>query len=391
MEFIILAFEALKERKVRSIFTILMVVVGVALIVGVEGVSIGARKFIVGESEKFGTNIIIVSPSGGEPIRQAFVDDVKSLPQVEVVIPVVARPATIASRGRSKDCMIVGIEFEYLPLLIPSLRLLRGAYPSEYDSVGVVLGYQIAYESDGSIFADVNSMVQIQIVMYSETQVETLRKNFVVRGIFNYLGSFIIPVDVYVWIPLRNAMKIFDAEGYDTVYVIVRDEEYLNETVEYIQNKFNLRTMTAEEIRKTVTNILKAIDMYIGAISVVALLVAGIGIITTLYTAMLERIREIGVLKAIGFKDRHIMMLFLYEAMLIGIFGTIVGIIGGIGLSYAIVQVFFAKIGLPIKPMFTIESFVKSITMAISLSIASGLYPAWRASKLDPVVALRHE
>ncbi len=391
MEFIILAFEALKERKVRSIFTILMVVVGVALIVGVEGVSLGARKFIVGEFEKFGTNIIMVSPSGGEPIRQAFVDDVKGLPQVEAVIPSIARPATMVSRGISKDCMLVGIEFKYLPLLVPGLRLLKGVYPSEYDSVGVVLGYQVAFESDGSVFADVNNMVQVQIVMYTETRVETIRKSFVVRGIFDYFGSFVIPVDIYAWIPLKNAMKIFDADGYDIVYVIVRDEAYLNETVTYIQNKYNLRAMTAEEIKETIDNILKAIDMYIGAISVVALLVAGIGIITTLYTAMLERIREIGVLKAIGFKDRHILMLFLYEAILIGLLGTVVGIIGGIGLSYAIVKVFFAKIGLPIKPLFTIESFVKSVAMAIGLSIAAGLYPAWRASKLDPVVALRHE
>ena len=391
MEFIILAFEALKERKVRSIFTILMVVVGVALIVGVEGVSLGARKFIVGEFEKFGTNIIIVNPSGGEPIRQAFVDDIRSIPQVEAVIPTIARPATMVSRGISKDSMLVGIEFEYLPLLVPGLRLLKGVYPSEYDSVGVVLGYQVAFESDGSVFADVNNMVQVQIVMYTETRVETTRKSFVVRGIFDYFGSFVIPVDIYAWIPLKNAMKIFDADGYDIVYIIVRDEAYLNETVTYIQNKYNLRAMTAEEIKETIDNILRAIDMYIGAISVVALLVAGIGIITTLYTAMLERIREIGVLKAIGFKDRHILMLFLYEAILIGLLGTVVGIIGGIGLSYAIVKVFFAKIGLPIKPLFTIESFVKSVAMAIGLSIAAGLYPAWRASKLDPVVALRHE
>jgi len=297
----------------------------------------------------------------------------------------------MVSRGISKDSMLVGIEFEYLPLLVPGLRLLKGVYPSEYDSVGVVLGYQVAFESDGSVFADVNNMVQVQIVMYTETRVETTRKSFVVRGIFDYFGSFVIPVDIYAWIPLKNAMKIFDADGYDIVYIIVRDEAYLNETVTYIQNKYNLRAMTAEEIKETIDNILRAIDMYIGAISVVALLVAGIGIITTLYTAMLERIREIGVLKAIGFKDRHILMLFLYEAILIGLLGTVVGIIGGIGLSYAIVKVFFAKIGLPIKPLFTIESFVKSVAMAIGLSIAAGLYPAWRASKLDPVVALRHE
>lgn len=391
MEFIIIAFEALKERKVRSIFTILMVIVGVTLIVGVEGVSLGARKFIVGEFEKFGTNVIIVAPSGGEPISQVFVDGMRELPQVEAVIPAVTRPATISARGISKDCLLVGIDFDYLPLLVPKLRLLRGEYPSEYDSIGVVLGYQIAFEPDGSTFADVNSAVLVQIIMYTESRAQILRKNFIVRGVFEYLGALMIPIDTCVWIPIKNAMRIFESKGYDTVYILVRDESYLNETVTYIQNKYNLRATTAKEIKDTIDNILKAIDMYIGAVSVVALFVAGIGIITTLYTSMLERIREIGVLKAIGFKDRHILMLFLYEAILIGIFGSIFGVFCGIGLSHVIVKVFFSRLGLPIKPFFTIFAFVKSVSMAIGLSIVAGLYPAWRASKLDPVVALRHE
>ncbi|MEM2703776.1 MAG: FtsX-like permease family protein [Candidatus Bathyarchaeia archaeon] len=391
MEFVILAFEALKERKVRSIFTIFMVIIGVTLIVGVESVSLGARRFIAGEFEKFGTNIIIVTASGGEPIPQAFMDDMKLLPQVKAVIPVVSRPATITARGITKDCMIIGIDFNYLPMLVPKLKLLSGDYPSEYDTMGIALGYQVAFEPDGSAFAEVNSPVQVQVVMYAGSRIDTIRKSFIVRGIFDYFGSFAIPIDICAWIPLENAMRIFNSRGYDTVYVLVTSETYLNETVKYIQSKYNIRATTAEEIKNTIDNVLKAIDMYIGAISVVALLVAGIGIITTLYTSMLERIREIGVLKAIGFKDRHVLMLFLYEAILIGVFGSIFGVFGGIGLSYAIIDVFFSRIGFPVKPFFTIEAFLKSIAMAIGLSIAAGLYPAWRASKLDPVVALRHE
>ncbi|MEX0568941.1 MAG: ABC transporter permease [Candidatus Njordarchaeota archaeon] len=391
MEFIILAFEALKERKIRSIFTIIMVIVGVALIVGVTGISIGTRNFISGEIEKFGTNIIIVYPSGGESIGDATINEISRMEGVETVIPVVSRPATMTARGVEKDAMIVGIEFSKLYYLMPELKLEDGIIPPERDPVGVVLGYQIAYNPDGSVYAEVGDVLRTEVTLIEEDQVRTKEKSLVVRGVFSYFGSFVIPVDSMLWIPLEVAKKFFEADGYDTVYVIVRNESIVNQTAETIADKYNLRVVSPQEIIETVNRIMGAIDLYIGAISVVSLLVAGIGIITTLYTSMLERIREIGVLKAIGFKGRHILMLFLYEALLIGIIGTIFGMIGGVVLSRVLVMLFFSKLRFPIQPVFTLEVFVRAGIMAIGLSAISGLYPAWRASKLDPVVALRYE
>ena len=132
MEFIILAFEALKERKIRSIFTIIMVIVGVALIVGVTGISIGTRNFISGEIEKFGTNIIIVYPSGGESIGDATINEISRMEGVETVIPVVSRPATMTARGVEKDAMIVGIEFSKLYYLFKFLdKIITPKYRAE--------------------------------------------------------------------------------------------------------------------------------------------------------------------------------------------------------------------------------------------------------------------
>lgn len=391
MEFIILAFEALKERKVRSIFTIIMVVVGVALIVGVTGISLGTRNFISNEVKKFGTNMIIVYPSGGESISDATVNEISKLEGVETVVPAVSRPAIATARGIEKDIIIVGIEFSKLSYLVPEIELEDGIIPSEYDPVGVVLGYQIAYNPDGSIYAYVGDIIRAKVTLIGEEQMRTKEKSLVVRGVFRYFGSFFIPIDSMLWIPLEPAKKFFEAKGYDTVYVVVKNESIVNQTAEIIADRYNLRVVSPQEIIQTVNRIMGALDLYIGAISAVSLLVAGIGIITTLYTSMLERIREIGVLKAIGFKNRHILVLFLYEALLIGFIGTIVGIIGGISLSKILIAVFLSRLGFPIQPIFTLEVFVRAGAMAIGLSVISGLYPAWRASRLDPVVALRYE
>lgn len=391
MELFLLAFEALKERKVRSTFTILMVVVGVTLIVGVDGVSLGTRKFIADEIQKFGTNIIIVYPSGGETISDAVVRDIGRMDTVDEVVPVVSRPAIIETKGMERDVMIVGIEFSKLGYLVPSLELEAGIMPTEYDPLGVVVGHQIAYNPDGSKYAYVGDILRTKVTLMEEDRVYTKDKSLVVRGVFKYFGSYFIPIDSIVWMPLKPAMDFFEADGYDTLYVIVKNESMVNETAERIATEYNLRVVSPQEIIKTVNRILGAIDLYIGAISAVSLLVAGIGIITTLYTSMIERIREIGVLKAIGFKNSHILRMFLYEALLIGIIGTVVGMICGVVLSNILVIVFLSRLNLPIKPIFVPFTFIKVGLMAILLSLGSGLYPAWRASKLDPVVALRYE
>jgi putative ABC transport system permease protein len=128
----------------------------------------------------------------------------------------------------------------------------------------------------------------------------------------------------------------------------------------------------------------------------IALTVASVGIITTLHTSVMERIRETGLLKALGYKNRLILTLFLDEATIIGIIGGTIGILYGIVLAQFI-SVFFARawsigglLSVSIVPTFSVENSIFAWVLCVFLSIASGLYPAWRASKVAPVAALRH-
>ncbi|RLI36632.1 hypothetical protein DRO55_03170 [Candidatus Bathyarchaeota archaeon] len=125
-------------------------------------------------------------------------------------------------------------------------------------------------------------------------------------------------------------------------------------------------------------------------IAAVSLLVASVGIITTLWTSMMERIREIGILKAIGFSNEKILRLFLNEAIIIGLMGGTLGLFTGIGLAY-VMKSFFRGEFAHITPIFTIPSLFGTWVLCVVLSMVSGFYPAWRASRLDPVASLRHE
>ncbi len=391
MEFLILAFEALKERRLRSALTILMVIVGVTLLVGVEGVSKGTQRFIEGEFEKFGTNIVVVIPTDQSQLIDDYIaDDIKEMDGVLDVVPAVSRFATISAGGKEKTVMVVGIELEKLYLLVPELSLKDGVLPSETDYAGVVLGHKVAYNPDGTKFVDVGEAIRITYAWFEQGEQKMAEKSFVVRGIFKGIGSYFIPIDEQLYLPLKSAKKFFEADEYDHLYIITVDDKHTQMVADEVSNKYGFNTLTPQMIKETVDTILGAINMYILAISVVSLMVASIGIITTLYTSMLERIREIGVLKAIGFKKRHILKMFLYEALIIGIIGAIVGMIMGVILSYALKSIFFPQFPF-INPYFTIDVFIISAVVAIGFSLVSGLYPAWRASKLDPVVALRYE
>lgn len=132
---------------------------------------------------------------------------------------------------------------------------------------------------------------------------------------------------------------------------------------------------------------------FIVAIAAVALVVGAVGIVTTLYTSVMERIREIGTMKAIGALNRDILLVFLSEASIIGILGATLGIALGIGAGYLLVSVlaFGPGGGQDISPVYQPGDLAYVWGLSVGLSVLAGIYPAWKASKLEPIMALRRE
>jgi len=216
-------------------------------------------------------------------------------------------------------------------------------------------------------------------------------KAYSVRGVLSFLGSGIIPVDQMGFVSVSSAESFFGRrDDYDGVYVIT-DSPDLNAAVrETLLERYNVNIISPKTIADTIARISSAISIFVGNIAAVSLLVASVGIITTLWTSMMERIREIGILKAIGFSNGLILRLFLNEALIIGAVGGGVGMILGVGLAFTMRRFFSVEFGF-ITPIFTVETFALTWLLCLMLSVISGFYPAWRASRMDPVVALRHE
>ncbi len=394
MEFLQLAFEALKERKVRAALTIFMVIIGSALLVAVNGLSNGTKSYIEDEFSKFGTNLIIVTKRGGEEfeIKDWFVDELRKIDGVLDAVPFIEQTCIIYSGGKTRSVIVEGLDQSKLHYILPSLEIEEGSYVSESDTIGILLGNQIAYSGPDEIFAWVGQTVQLMYTRALEGgEQEIEKKSFIVRGVLKYFGSYFIPVDQVVWVSLKAADIFFQRNGkYDGVYVITENPDLNEQIMDYIKSRYDVDVLSPQSIKRMVDNIMNTVTFFIASISAVSLMVAAIGIITTLYTSMLERIREIGILKAIGFKNMHILRLFLYEATIIGMLGGTIGLIVGVSLAYLMKSLFFVHVPF-IKPIFSPGIFVEVWVLATGLSVVSGLYPAWRASRLDPVVALKYE
>ena len=407
-----LSFGALKDRKVRTILTILMVVVGATLIVGLNGLSAGFSTFIDKQFSVLTPNMLIITPSpqfqrgGGTQTTPMNIDDrlVKSIEPmngVRGVVPVILKTVNIDSGSSSRNVQVIGMDQTKIDLLFPTFSLEEGTIVFPYDSVGILLGNEVKYPpGKSSVFAGLGERVTIDYktvdVSNGNQNWVTHKKSFLVRGTVNPLGTGgFIPIDRSISMSLSEANYFFNMERKYSMAFVITEGIVMNGPVEKEIRKIygdDIGISSPRVIVQTIQGFVSGFTGFIMAIAAVSLIVAGVGIVTTLITSVMERTREIGLLKAIGFRGRTIMTLFLTEAVLIGAIGGVLGIALGIALGTVLPTLFP---GGPddsgVVAVFHLESLIGVWILVTSLSAIAGIYPAWRASKLDPVEALRKE
>lgn len=400
-----LSLEALKERRLRAGLTTLMVIMGASLIVSLSGVGNGFTSFVNDQFSTLGANVLILTPRGENiQMDSAFVNELSRLDGVSNALPYIQAIATITSGGRQQSAITVGVENDKLPLLFPTMTFEVGAFVSESDRIGVILGNEVSKADDGSSFAELGQTVKIRFTSFDAAKPELVERSYVVRGLLAYIGSGIVPADQMVFMSTPAANSFFERGGhYDGVYVVT-DNPDLNEVARrQIVDKYGsgVIIISPQMIANTISQVTGGVYLFITVIAMVSLLVASVGIITTIQTSMMERIKEIGLLKALGFSRRLILGLFLSEATIIGILGGSTGVLLGMGLSYGmsaligqglqVGQAQRAIFGIKIVPLFDPMYLLQTWALCVALSMISGFYPSWQASRLNPVDALRHE
>jgi putative ABC transport system permease protein len=404
------SFGALRDRRLRSALTILMVIIGATLIVSLNGMSAGMNNFITQQFSDLAPNILMVTPApviqtdqgGGIPVKlNAYtVKNFENIPGVKEVIPTILKIATLHVGGVSMTVTVMGSDQTKDNYITPTLEYAEGTYVQPHDSVGAVVGHDIVYPPGrttplvrlGQTFSLEYTSREAVGDEYEEV---TNKRSFVVRGITEELSTNIaVNLNRVVSISLPAANAFFKCGGeYDEILIVTEDTT-LNDQVEAaIRQQYgeDIGVTSFRALVETIQGFISGFAIFFLGIAGVSMIVAAVGVITTLFTSVMERTREIGTLKALGFRNNSIMSLFLSESLLIGIIGGTIGIILGMVAGSFLLSGLLGGAGINMKPVFLITDLAFVWLFSVAISTLAGFYPAWRASKLDAVVAIRKE
>jgi len=406
------SFSAMRERKLRAILTIAMVVIGAGLMTALNGMTTGMYQYIGGQFGTLGANVVMVLPGMESTMRinEQTASVIRRINGVKIAVPYVQQTATAQSAGATATVLVTGSDQRYLNDIFPTLKVEEGTLVAPHDSIGIVLGHSVAYPPDKPTpFARVGGVVVISFTTVKENQQVTVKRSFIVRGILAEMGTsgMFLPIDRMAFMSLPAATAFFGTAGdYSGVNVIATGSEKAEQVASEIRRIYgrSFEVYTSKTLIQLIENILGAFSVFLGSVASVSLIVASVGIFAGLYTSVMERTREIGLLKAIGFKKRGILAVFLGEATLIGLIGGLLGDAVGAGLGYGM-AVIAGQVRSQVTsemtaggpsigytpPVYTLENFLFILAFSVAVSMLAGAYPAWRASRLDPVVALRKE
>jgi putative ABC transport system permease protein len=385
------AWGALVANKLRSSLTMLGVVIGVAAVVVLVALGAGAKHEVEQQVEGLGSNIIIVVPGkfelGSAPtISRLTLDDVDLLGRVvgdERRVAVSVASGENVSVGRRETFVTVNGVNENVPNVFDR-PLARGEYitASDVDTRRrvAVLGSTVVRR----LFGDIDPLGR---------QVSIAGVRFRVIGVFAPVGStFGVDRDTEVHIPVTAAQRLFGVDRIDGLAVKAPradDVEPLQgKLTAALRDKYDgeeFSAVTQTQILGTIGRILGLLTLVLAAIAAISLLVGGVGVSNIMLVSVRERTREIGLRKALGARQRDILLQFLIEAVLLCVVGGLVGIGVGVGSSLLVAAVS------PLPAVIAWWSPALAFTVSAAVGVFFGVAPARRAGRLDPVVALRTE
>lgn len=411
-EIFLLSFESLLDRKVRSILTILMVMVVSALLIAVNGIGAGFTVSFSRQFSNLAPNILFVSNSqfaggGGGPggggnsapkiaLTSAVVNRLHSLPLVTDVISTYRGTVQLQSLSETRNAPVLSIDPQKLQVIAPTVDFEDGSTLQPGNPSSLVVAHDVANPAgDPNPFLTIGRSVKVtySFVDPITNQPKQESKNFIVSAIIQETGN--PTIDTAIIMNPQPGNSLLQKSGkYDSIFVIAQSPDSVSTVQKEIQDSYgnNIGVNTVQAILKTIEQATAGINAFLTSIGIISLVVGAVGVITTLYTAVIERTLEIGTLKAIGAQNKDILFLFLVEAFLIGLFGATIGILVGLGFGYALSDVMRESGGgnrPPSAPVFLIGEMMRVWIISVDLSILAGVLPAHQGSRLLPIKALR--
>jgi len=425
------SFSAIKLRKLRAGLTTLGVVIGIAAIVALLSITQGLQDTITRQLQTgFATDTLIVSPGGGFGLGaegamsaagsgfKLLVNDTQTINEIENVsmsMAIIQKVGYIKFGERVRITTIVGVDFaKYASIYSSTFVAESGDIPPNLENDTVVVGKRVSDPwKNGTLFCNVND--DVEIIWTNATARPPKNETYIghISAVLQEIGGFGVvgPSDSAVYIPISKAESFFGTDECDMIIVKLENDNKatIDSTSKAIRNAFDkqVQVMSATAVLNILSSVFSIIELFLGGIAAISLLVAGIGIMNIMIVSLMERTREIGILKALGMKSRTVLLVFLGESAIIGLMGAAIGIGSGWVLANVVAIVFHGgggafmggnqagagagAGGMTITPVLTPTVFLGALVFGVGVSVIFALYPAWRASKLKPVEALRYE
>ncbi len=387
-----IAFGSLLSNKLRSLLTTLGVIIGVAAVITLVSMGEGAKSYILGQigSWGMGANSLVIQPGTGDA----------TIPELTLTYD---------------DAVVLRQKIRHLQYLMPEFvgrgRCIYGkkSYIPSY-TMGASADYPLAYKQkavEGRFFSEADDASRRRVVVIGKTIVNKLFGSyspigekitingigFTVIGVLEEKGTLLTnDMDDIALIPGSLSETVLGTNKIWEIFITVEKDDQVAQAIDDIEkiltarhHRVDFHTHTQQGMIDIINNILNAMTGIVSAIAAISLLVGGIGIMNIMLVAVTERTREIGIRKSIGAKQRDIFLQFVFESVLITMSGALIGIIIGTLAAWLIMH--FLKM----EAVIAGGAAYSACLVAFLVGTFFGVYPAVRASRLDPVEALRYE
>ena len=394
-EYIRISFNSLRRRKLRSWLTIIGIIIGISAIVSLTLIAQGTENAVNEAFEQFGTDVILVQggatfsrPTPGEyGLSDRDINFFESFGEVDFVIPYSYDTQEVEFKDEKKYPIVYAIDTELWDEFLKrsNFEVEKGRAFQDGETGSVIVGWKLNQDYFENK-VDLKSRIKIG------------GKSFKVVGIYERVGND--ADDTAISMNIDDARKVYAPEDKVTgAQIIIKDgvdidkfAEYLEEEYEDYRGDKNFVLSTSTAILEQINSVLGILQYVVVGIAGIALIVGSVGIANTMYMSVLERTKEIGIMKSIGATNNAILTMFLIESAFFGIVGGIIGCI--IGILMAVIAKFaieaFAP-GIPFLILIDPAVIIGALIFSAISGIVSGILPARNASKLNPVDALRYE